>query len=403
VDVKVVALKMTEWGLLGLFLLFVILANSAELEPQQQRHYQHQQQHALLPGVSLMAGRYRNNIKSSSFTLSYDAITKTMYAVCEGHHYMNATVTNNQLTLTGKLWGSKVFTISDTKTLLEPQPVPLPFPPPPLPPPPLPPRDLANAEPTISVDASASSSLHTSVWTRVERNRRVVEAAVISNAETIAEKNKVTKMVQRSFRNRTRAFPVHKWGAVESKTNLECPTEKQTSTATHTPNKIVGTTIAHTRIWQDFYRRHRFNNPEDFILIFEGDATCSVVDCGSYAVEQLKTTTADVVYFGWCYMNATEAALAGPYVNSSRIGDKIEASHQILPPVCLHAYAVSLRVARFLFNNVFPCADGFGDWQVKGLMAQGKVAWDMAGVPPSAVKIDLHGPRQTKGLWVQPW
>lgn len=365
---------------------------------------------------SLRIGRYRSP-NGATFSISVDAVTSKVTAVYGGHYYLNTSISkligsdqHEILTLSGKYWGSKTFVV----------------------------RDNALEEITYNGDSANKNQIEGKTWGRgnnftspssaminkwvnassnvlwsyVERNRRILEAAIITNAESVAEKNRITKLMHRSFRNRTRTFPVFKWGAVESKVSLECPTEKQTAPASHTPSKIVGTTLAHTRIWQDFYRRHKLNNPDDFILIFEGDATCSVVDCGSFALEQLKATTADFVYLGWCFMNATEGNLATNYLNVSRnsinISDftytqRIHASHQVLPPVCLHAYALSVRAARFLFNNVYPCANAFGDWQVKVLATQGKLTWDLAIVPPTAVPVDLKGPRQTQGLWVQPW
>jgi len=360
--------------------------------------------------LSLRSGRYRNP-SGASFTINIDTLSARVVAVYGGHYYLEAVVSkiaagsfdNEKLTLSGINWGSKSFIVRDSACLEE-----------------IIVADLGKKTEKGNIERINRSNYTKSqtngssivLWTHVERNRRVLEAAIITNTDSVAEKNRISKMMHRSFRNRTRTFPVFKWGAVESKVNLECPTEKQTAPVSHTPSKIVGTTLAHTRIWQDFYRRHKLNNPEDYILIFEGDATCSVVDCGSYAIEQLKASTADFIYLGWCYMNNTEASLASLYLNStqrvlnisaSEYAQRVETSYQILPPVCLHAYALSVRAARFLFNNVYPCANAFGDWQVKSLATQGKLAWNMAVVPNNAVSADLKGPRQTKGLWVQDW
>jgi len=90
----------------------------------------------------------------------------------------------------------------------------------------------------------------------------------------------------------------HLWSSVKSD---ECPTHVMENTdLAHEPNKIMGTTLAHYRVWQEFYRRYQ-DSPEQRIIIFEGDAECAVPYCGDKAISQMKQSKEDVMWLGWCW------------------------------------------------------------------------------------------------------
>ena len=59
--------------------------------------------------------------------------------------------------------------------------------------------------------------------------------------------------------------------------------------------------MAHQRIWQEYYRRHRHSGKRGYLVIMEDDAIC--VDspwCSQKAQKHLEQSTADLVYLGWC-------------------------------------------------------------------------------------------------------
>ena len=142
----------------------------------------------------------------------------------------------------------------------------------------------------------------------------------------------------------------------------------------HSPAKIVGTSMAHYRVWQEFYRRYRDGDQDKRILIFESGLRCAQDFCGDIALEQIASTTKDIFYIGWCHMQ-----------------------HAITdPPYCFHAYSISVRAATFLISNVYTC-DRATDVAVRRLCRNGNLTWALAAVE------DPLRPFQTEGLMRQEW
>ena len=151
-----------------------------------------------------------------------------------------------------------------------------------------------------------------------------------------------------------------------------CPTvDTLHGDSNHTPAKIVGTSMAHYRIWQEFYRRYKGGDQDQRIFILEGGIHCAQDFCGDIALEQIASTSKDILYVGWCHMQ-----------------------HGITsPPYCLHAYSISVRAAALLIPNVYPCL-GPADVTVRQLCRGGNLTWALAAVEDPLL------PFQTEGLHV---
>ena len=148
--------------------------------------------------------------------------------------------------------------------------------------------------------------------------------------------------------------PLYHWDGVYGIN--ECPTTPvQYVDKGHSPTKIIGITSAHYRVWQEFYRRHRFGDWNTRIIILEGGIRCNYAFCGDVAIEHVKATDKDILFLGWCYFDMEAGFTA--------------------PPVCAHAYSLSVRAANVLMNNVFPCLSPV-DGQIAHLCKEGLLTWE---------------------------
>ena len=167
---------------------------------------------------------------------------------------------------------------------------------------------------------------------------------------------------------------VYHWDGIYVKQG--CPTVIPSHVdSEHSPAKIVGTSMAHYRIWQEFYRRYRDGDQDKRILILEGGIRCAQDFCGDIALEQVALTTKDIFYVGWCHM-------------------QLEAVTD--PPYCFHAYSISVRAAAFLVSNVYTCHRPT-DVAVRFLCRDGNLTWALAAVEDPLL------PFQTEGLMRQEW
>jgi len=119
-----------------------------------------------------------------------------------------------------------------------------------------------------------------------------------------------------------------------------CPAAKSMSGSELGPNAKKpgfsrGLTIAHLEIWRDFRRRRMVstkNDSSDALFIMEDDAECSVMNCGNITVSELQTFKSDIHFFGWCYKKEIWK-----------------------PPMCTHAYAISISGINKLVDMIDPC------------------------------------------------
>ena len=138
----------------------------------------------------------------------------------------------------------------------------------------------------------------------------------------------------------------------------ECPTtEVMFKDKYHDASKIIGITLAHFRIWQEFYRRYRDGDQRQRILILESDIHCHREFCGDIALEYINNTNKDILFIGWFYMDR---------------------HHGNKPPLCSHAYSISVAAAKILIDNVFPCSLPVDD-QIARACERGILTWDTAG------------------------
>jgi len=125
--------------------------------------------------------------------------------------------------------------------------------------------------------------------------RRVAEVAIIIDAADEQQRKEASKFASTHFKRLVvHGVPIRKWGSVIAK-GLECPTFHPKTDPTHWPDKIIGTTMAHKRIWENFAARNANQTSSDnspFLIIFEKDAMCAVEDCGNYALDALQSARA---------------------------------------------------------------------------------------------------------------
>ena len=187
------------------------------------------------------------------------------------------------------------------------------------------------------------------VWRRVAENEtrnNLAEIAILSKRNV-----RDAGFLRTAFSNDRP--PLYHWDGVYGVN--ECPTTRvQYVDKGHSPTKIIGITSAHYRVWQEFYRRHRYGDLNTRILIMEGGIRCNHDFCGDIAIEHAKATDKDILFLGWCY-----------FETKSNFSD---------PPLCAHAYSISVRAANMLMNNIFPCTSPV-DVQLANLCKDGILSW----------------------------
>ena len=178
---------------------------------------------------------------------------------------------------------------------------------------------------THLLEASGNKEL---LWRRTsadEMKSQLVEVAMIQNPN-----NRSDAFIREAF-SPSRTPPVYYWSGVYGVS--ACPTvEIYGIDERHTASKLIGITMAHFRVWQDFYWRHKSDDRGQRILILESDIHCSREFCGDIAIEHINRTDKDMLYVGFCVWN-----------------------NEPLPPYCSHAYAISVRAAKILSNFVSFC------------------------------------------------
>ena len=206
------------------------------------------------------------------------------------------------------------------------------------------------------------------LWTREspdEVKNQLVEIAMIQNPN-----NRSDAFIREAF-SPSRTPPVFYWDGVYGIS--KCPTTQTKTDKDHSATKVIGTTMAHIRIWQDFYWRHRSNDEGQRILILESDVHCSREFCGDIAIELINRTDKDLLFIGWCVFNDSRRC-----------------------PLCLHAYFISVRAARILSTDVFPCVNA-GDEQISAMGNSGVLTWATVDTGKNRVKL------RTDGLILQDW
>ena len=207
------------------------------------------------------------------------------------------------------------------------------------------------------------------LWEReaAEVKSQLVEIAVIQNPN-----HRSDEFIREAFSPSRAVPPVYYWDGVYSVS--ECPTTEIQGLGTyHNASKLIGITMAHLRVWQEFYRRHRDGDHRRRILIFEADIHCAFEFCGDLALEHIDRSDRDVLYVGWCRI--------------------IDPSH---PPYCAHAYSISVRAAKILIDNVFPCLSPV-DTQLSNLGDSGILTWAAVEVDTREDMVKWH----TAGLILQ--
>jgi len=213
--------------------------------------------------------------------------------------------------------------------------------------------------------------------------RRVVEAAIILDVTNEKQRRDADKFASTHLRRLvSRGAPIHKWGSVVAR-GLECPTyHPKEINPTHWPDKIVGITVAHKRIWEDFALRYSNQTSDNspFLIVFEKDALCAVENCGHIALNVLSSAREDLVYLGWCWQQLATG----------------------LYPRCTHAYALSVRGAVILSAYVKVCREHV-DMQMAEAEEKALITWRLADVPKDAKPLLNLTARHTHGLFIQNW
>jgi len=214
--------------------------------------------------------------------------------------------------------------------------------------------------------------------------RRVAEVAIIIDAADEQQRKEASKFASTHLKRLIlRGVPIRKWGSVVAK-GLECPTYQPNEiNPTHWPDKIVGITMAHKRIWEDFAARNANQTSSDnspFLVIFEKDAMCAVEGCGNHALKAIQGAKEDLVYLGWCWQ-------------------KLQTGNF---PRCAHAYAVSVRGAKFLNEFVEICNEHV-DYQMAVAEEKALISWKLIEPPSDARPLFNSTVRITHGLFIQDW
>lgn len=160
-------------------------------------------------------------------------------------------------------------------------------------------------------------------------------------------------------------------------------------------DKGRGSNLAHKEIWDNFYRFRRPCGIEqhDMLMIFEYDAFLGFPGAEEVAIELLHNTTADVYFLGYCYKKRDGV----PWGATGRA------------PWCLHAYAISVKGAKQLLEEVDACGM-FADARVANLADAKQINWDLARQDYDHLYIDetfnrdgihLSGSFLYRGLFVQ--
>ena len=203
----------------------------------------------------------------------------------------------------------------------------------------------------------------------------IVEVACITNMKNPDKVAMSYRMLNESWAHWNNKVPIHLWDAVWTGA---CPTgsmaSHQLDKDVHPPSKLIGISMAHQRIWQEYYRRHRHTGKRGYIVIMEDDAICEKTPwCSDQAQKHLQSSTADLVYLGWCVYKGKPK-----------------------PPLCTHAYAVTPRGARTLFREIFPC-DIPLDIGMSKFGETGAINWEVADLNGASQLVEMN----TAGLWRQ--
>ena len=196
------------------------------------------------------------------------------------------------------------------------------------------------------------------LWVKVSdmsSGNKLVEIAILTKKinETIIRND---EFINHAFTGDAKP-PVYYWTGVYGID--KCPTNDVFHIDQyHSASKIIGIVLAHYRVWQEFYRRYKDGDPERRILILEADVHCSRRFCGDIAIEHINRTDKDFLFIGWCRARNSDMSKV---------------------PVCAHAYAISVRAAKVLIDNIFPCVSPVDD-QVVELCNEGKLTWATVGL-----------------------
>jgi len=140
--------------------------------------------------------------------------------------------------------------------------------------------------------------------------------------------------------------------------------------------------MAHSQIWHNFAIEKRYNRnltDKDIIIIFEDDVIAAVSNITWSLENEFSRIDADFVFLGWCYGKRKDV------------------------PLCLHAYAITRRCAKILFDNYDPCGNAI-DEQVQTILTKfNRLKWRKARFR-SYCHTTLHELtifKETKGIFLQ--
>ena len=120
-------------------------------------------------------------------------------------------------------------------------------------------------------------------------------------------------------------------------------------------DKGHGSNLAHIAAWDSFWRSRRSCGLEsnDILIVFEYDALPGRPDAGEITIEAVKSMTTDFMFLGYCYHKPHHH----PLLNKQA-------------PYCLHAYAMTLRGAKIMLDEMDACGP-FADVQVARAIDKG--------------------------------
>ena len=158
-----------------------------------------------------------------------------------------------------------------------------------------------------------------------------------------------------------------------------CPTVLPFMNKGYKPEKVIGTTMSHTRVLRDFVFQFKRSLERHILIILEGDAICGVPDCGRRAIKEAMASKVDYLNLGWCYMEDGD--------NTGRTA------------LCTHAEAYSLHGASILAERMNDCGYQPVDVQIRDLKQQGIISFALAALSEDEEKSQKDW--STNGLFIQ--
>ena len=202
-----------------------------------------------------------------------------------------------------------------------------------------------------------------------------IHVALLVGELTENSRHEGEKKLRDFFGHRSMHLEMSLWSGVYTS---PCPSLLPYTDQWHSAEKVIGITMAHTRILRDFVFQCKHSLDRNVLIILENDAVCGVPSCGQRALKEAIAAEVDYLNLGWCF---------GEDDSSGRtVG-------------CTHAHSFSLRGATIIEEKINECGYDFIDGQIKGLKLRNQITFALATL--SEEETENQKDSWTKGLFIQ--